>query len=1350
MKTTSLILCVCLTCAGTTGATEFYVSPNGTPGGNGTSALPWDLQTALTQPSSVVRPGDIIWLRGGVYTRNKLWSIYRSTLAGTAAQPIFVLQYPRERATIEGSLFQWQGGWVVYRGFELRNSYPHRYTPQPASHPTSFVTYLNGEEVDLNVSGVDLRAPSIRLENLVIHDHIGGGIGVNVDAPGTVVSGCLSYYNGWQAEDRAHGHGMYGQMAEPGTLTVKGCAFYGNYALGFQSYGANDHLTDNVRLEGNTLFFNGILARQHQQNLLIGPNSGLARNPVVSSNCVYDLYGRSSDSFLGYVGGMVNPVITGNYFQTSVMFSENRDGMVLRNNTFLDRLLVFGPEPYPTFDTAAFPDNSYLASPPLNNYVHVTVDNSFLRALVTVYNWEDASTVTLSFPGLRMADYEVRNAQDFYAEPVATFFNHPYNDPPQLPLTGLTVAKPVSAAAPQSAAPAFATFVVIEKGILGPPRLPNSAPEISPIPAQAFPWNTQSGEIQFTVADAETPAGELAVFATSSNPSLLLPRKIVFGGAGENRSLTLSPEPGAFGSTIVRIAVTDGLDTRLTEFQVDVTHPNQPPQISAVPPVTLEEDQVSPPIAFVIGDAETPADSLGLNVISSDTALLPIAGIGLGGSGVNRTVTLTPAPGQVGTATVTIEVTDGEATTSTHFDVTVTPKTVADLTLGLMAWWKLDEATGASFVDASGFGNTASLVSGYYWAPTPCHIPGKIGPGALHLNGTDKYGSGDHLALNSYPPLNLGVSSFTLALWMRTTSTADSVLLNKYSSAGMESGYLLAVDGASNGGKPRLRISSGSGARTFKGTRKLNDGAWHHLAVVVSREDSSTSFFVDGVLAGSSASNNAGNLNTTAKFTVGKAGYYGGWWQGDMDEVRVYGRALSPAEVALLLESGPNTPPTITSIAGQQVMQDTVSGPIPFTVGDAETPAIGLVVTAESSDETLLPAAGIVLSGTGADRTLTLQPAAGRYGNANVTVTVSDGPLQASTQFSVQVLRANSAPWISAIANQTLQQATASDWIPFTVGDADTAADALEVTVSSSNMELLPQWGITIGGRFFGISLGGAGEDRTIKLMPRPEDGITTGTAIITLQVSDGQASTSASFQVTVVPSGLPDLSEGLLMRHSFDHSDPCNGNPCVLVTGYYTFPPTPPHVPDRFGYEFPYAALYLNGTDRYGGGDYLTTESAAQGSVGSGSFTLSLWVMTRCTKDSVILNKYSSAGMESGYLLAMDGASNGGKPRLRISSGTGARTFKGTGKLNDGAWHHLAVVVDRENSRVSFYVDGVASGATAGNTSGNLDGTAKFSIGKSSYTGTWWQGAVDELRVYSRVLSDIELAWLAADGPHH
>src|SRR5207237_8262231 len=73
-----------------------------------------------------------------------------------------------------------------------------------------------------------------------------------------------------------------------------------------------------------------------------------------------------------------------------------------------------------------------------------------------------------------------------------------------------------------------------------------------------------------------------------------------------------------------------------------------------------------------IWDAETAAGSLSVNATSSNTALLPNANIVFGGSGADRTFTLTPATGQTGTSNVTITVTDAQgATASTTFQFVV-------------------------------------------------------------------------------------------------------------------------------------------------------------------------------------------------------------------------------------------------------------------------------------------------------------------------------------------------------------------------------------------------------------------------------------------------------------------------------------------------------------------------------------------------------------------------------------------------------------------------------------------------------------------------------------------------------
>ena len=99
---------------------------------------------------------------------------------------------------------------------------------------------------------------------------------------------------------------------------------------------------------------------------------------------------------------------------------------------------------------------------------------------------------------------------------------------------------------------------------------------------------------------------------------------------------------------------------------------NDNPTISDITDKTTSEDTASGPHSFTIGDVETAAGSLTLAGGSSNTTLVPNANITFGGSGASRTVTITPAANQSGTATITVTVTDADSgTASDTFVLTV-------------------------------------------------------------------------------------------------------------------------------------------------------------------------------------------------------------------------------------------------------------------------------------------------------------------------------------------------------------------------------------------------------------------------------------------------------------------------------------------------------------------------------------------------------------------------------------------------------------------------------------------------------------------------------------------------------
>ena len=86
-----------------------------------------------------------------------------------------------------------------------------------------------------------------------------------------------------------------------------------------------------------------------------------------------------------------------------------------------------------------------------------------------------------------------------------------------------------------------------------------------------------------------------------------------------------------------------------------------------------------------------------------------------------------------------------------------------------------------------------------------------------------------------------------------------------------------------------------------------------------------------------------------------------------------------------------NTAPTLSPLSNLTLNEDAVSGLIALTVGDAETAAASLLISASSSNSSLIPNSSITLAGSGANRTFTLTPASNQNGSAVISLTVDDG-----------------------------------------------------------------------------------------------------------------------------------------------------------------------------------------------------------------------------------------------------------------------------------------------------------------------------------------------------------------------
>ena len=201
-----------------------------------------------------------------------------------------------------------------------------------------------------------------------------------------------------------------------------------------------------------------------------------------------------------------------------------------------------------------------------------------------------------------------------------------------------------------------------------------------------------------------------------------------------------------------------------------------------------------------------------------------------------------------------------------------------------------------------------------------------------------------------------------------------------------------------------------------------------------------------------------------------------------------------------------NTAPAISSMGDQEIDENTTLGPLNFTVGDSETEANALTVTATSGNQSLLANEDIVLGGNGTQRTITLTPKSDETGTTEITLKVSDGDKETSTSFSVTVndVIVNTVPTISDIEDLSIGENSCTKKLSFTVGDAETGPGDLMVTATSSNQSLVKN---------SDIELGGSGAERNIRISPQKDQ---TGITTIVVQVSDGEMHTSEAFTVTV------------------------------------------------------------------------------------------------------------------------------------------------------------------------------------------------------------------------------------------
>ncbi|MBL8210314.1 MAG: DUF4185 domain-containing protein [Bryobacterales bacterium] len=265
-----------------------------------------------------------------------------------------------------------------------------------------------------------------------------------------------------------------------------------------------------------------------------------------------------------------------------------------------------------------------------------------------------------------------------------------------------------------------------------------------------------------------------------------------------------------------------------------------------------------------------------------------------------------PAPGSY---TLTAVARDAAGNRTTSLGVTVVVPTAGNPTgtNGTLAHWKMDETSAPAAADASSNGLVLPLLNG------PVFSSGRYG-NALKLNGANQYGR-----LNDSPLLR--VNDFSISLWYRQVSGApvQSLISKPYGSGTDNSFGLFLVNNRllyhSVGGAGQIQVPA-PGANT-----------WAHVAVV--KLGTQVRMYVNGALAGASTSSatiqyDSKPLLVGAEDDAGLKYYFGG----ELDDVRLYNRALSEAEVQAVRVDG----------AASQTPQPETPTPPPPTTPTAPAP----------------------------------------------------------------------------------------------------------------------------------------------------------------------------------------------------------------------------------------------------------------------------------------------------------------------------------------------------------------------------------------------------------------------------
>jgi hypothetical protein len=223
----------------------------------------------------------------------------------------------------------------------------------------------------------------------------------------------------------------------------------------------------------------------------------------------------------------------------------------------------------------------------------------------------------------------------------------------------------------------------------------------------------------------------------------------------------------------------------------------------------------------------------------------------------------------------------------------------------IIVYWKFDEGTGTSAADSTGGNDTGTLQTGASWGT------GVLGD-AVVLDGVSGYVQAQDLVQNN-------VTAYSLAMWFKTTSTAQQVLFSNRGET-VTTGNSLTLEMSQNGASGELQwlLDRDGWAIGVQSSSAYNDGAWHHVVATwaapanTAVDYSQFSIYVDGsgpiTTTNMTINCNCGGIDSPISGAQGaQIGTSSSWqiyFSGSIDELGAWSRALTSSDAALLYNSG--------------------------------------------------------------------------------------------------------------------------------------------------------------------------------------------------------------------------------------------------------------------------------------------------------------------------------------------------------------------------------------------------------------------------------------------------------------